>query len=84
MFTLESVFMLRKEARGRKTSGPSSKKSIILEYQRLYKVELTEAELNAMIEHAFSGTDIPKDAKKEVMKKLKEKKSKKKPPKKAK
>jgi|GEM_PF-3637575 len=73
--------MIEKQARGRKSLGPSEKKSIILEYQRLYKVELTEAELNKMIEDAFSNSNIPADAKKEVKEKLKEKKGKKKPPK---
>lgn len=77
--------MLRKEARDRKRSGPSSKKSIVLEYQRLYKVELTEAELNAMIEDAFHGNNISENTKKEVKEKIKDKKKgKKKPPKEAK
>jgi uncharacterized protein YpuA (DUF1002 family) len=73
--------MTKRRTKKKAVIKASKKRAIIKEYERTYGVNLTEEELNSLIEKSFSNPDISSDTKKKVKKKMERKKVK---PKKAK
>jgi hypothetical protein len=60
--------------RPEKGQGPVKKRAIIKEYERMYRVSLTEEELDSMMDGYLSNPDISDDTKRKVKDKLKDKK----------
>lgn len=58
----------------KKSPSKKEKRSVIREYERSLGIDLTEEDLDGLIDEAFSNPDISPDTKKKVKEKLKKKK----------